>query len=133
MRPLLLTRPAPSLPRLIRLKSTTAASGGTFRPLHHPLRGGKGGVQSHTGGAEEGSRSVAALANRLGNYGQRALVTGLAGLTVWGIYAIWDVHTQIMARAQAEYDKRHPPAGGATTTSPDAPSQDVTNATTPSS
>lgn len=39
------------------------------------------------------------------DYSQRGIVTVLVGVTVWGIYAIWDVHTQIMAKAQGAFDR----------------------------
>ncbi|KAG9027864.1 hypothetical protein FRB95_007097 [Tulasnella sp. JGI-2019a] len=83
-----------------RSKSTSAPlPTGTFRPIHHPLRGGKG-LSTPPVSSPEGSRSASALLTKAGNYAQRGLVTFMVGISVWGIYAIWDVHTQIMAKAQ---------------------------------
>ena len=84
--------------KMVRLKSTTAVPpGGTFRPLH-PLRGGPG----LTPPPNIGKRSLAAFGNKFADYAQRGIVTCLFGMTVWGMYAMYDVHTHIMAKAQGE-------------------------------
>jgi len=75
---------------------------------------------------------VSALLKKAADYGQRGIVTGLAALSIWGMYAIWDVHTQIMAKAQEEYDKRHPP-GGAILDEPSTGSPPIPSPTTLSS
>lgn len=91
----LLLRPQQAL-KQVRWKSTTAVPPtGTFRPLH-PLRGGAG-IQ-HT--PPMGKRSLSAFGNKFADYTQRGIVTCLFGLTIWGMYAMYDVHQHIMAKAQ---------------------------------
>ncbi|KAG8995232.1 hypothetical protein FRB90_000225 [Tulasnella sp. 427] len=81
----------------VRFKGTAPLPGGTFRPLH-PLRGGPGLRPQEQ--KDPGKKSVYGIANKLADYSQRGIVTVLFGMTVWGIYAMWDVHTHIMAKSE---------------------------------
>lgn len=83
----------------IRFKGTAPPPGATFRPLH-PLRGGPGLRPQEQ--RDPGKRSLYAIANKFADYSQRGIVTVLFGITVFGIYAMWDVHTHIMAKSEGE-------------------------------
>lgn len=86
-------------PTGIRFKGTAPPPGATFRPLH-PLRGGPGIRPQEQ--RDPGKRSVYGIANKLADYSQRGIVTVLFGMTIFGMYAMWDVHTHIMAKGQGK-------------------------------